>query len=204
MINLKIKEILKIAILTVLVYLVCLTCYSYAQDTTFTFPKEFPKPGGYGQNSNLNKFKGTWHWQSGDTVFTIVLGKYIYKSKRETGFLKGYSRDAIIGWHEYKIGEKIIESSLSHVGEHRNMKTFTILGGDIHDVDKLTITGFIDLSKSKTGCATLELLPGEKDIAKWELRETPGIKIIDPGETPDYTFTVPTNVIMHRVKGNGK
>lgn len=195
------KKITKILITVLTIFL---NQGVYAQDTTFQWPKDFPqpKPGGYGKNMNLQKFVGTWKWQSGDTVFIITLEKFI--SKVKTGGLKGYTFDAIIGWHELRVGNKVIESSLRFEGGKEEDGTFTILGGHIQDVDKLTITGFIDLSKSKSGCATLEFLSGEKDKAQWILKGTPGVKILDVGQVPDYTFTVPTNVIMERIKNKNK
>lgn len=175
---------------------------AFAQDTTYKLPKDYPKPGGYGKNENLQKFDGTWQWQSGDTVFIITMNKFIHKVK--SGGLKGYSMDAIIGWHEYRVADKVIESSLRFEGDKEEDLTFTILGGTSGDKNILTITGFHDISKSKGGSATFELLPGEKDKAHWVLKGKPGIKILDVGEVPDYTFTVPTNVIMERVKNKNE
>ncbi len=190
-------------------FILLIAIFSYnavlAQETTSNWPKDYPKPGGYGQNPNLQKFVGTWQWQSGDTVFTIVLKKYISKSNKKTGRLKDYSKDAIMGWHEYIIGEKVVESSLKNIVNSPNKNTIkTMLGGSIDDVRKVTNLFFLDLSKSKNGIANLELLPGEKDLARWTLRETSGIKLLGPGEKPDYTFTVPTNVVMKRIKNKNK
>ena len=184
-------------------------CGAYSQDFPKELPQDLPKPGGYGKNENLQKFVGAWQWQSGDSIFIIKLEKF--KNKVKSGGLKGYSYDAIIGWHRFMVGDQVIESSLEHEGSSYEQRTFTILGGGEYVYDKshlatnsLTIKAFKDLSKYKLGRATLELLPGEKDKARWTLKETPGVKILGVGEKPDNTFTVPTNVIMERVKEKNK
>ena len=179
-----------------------LNCSAFAQETPLQLPKDYPKPGGYGKNVNLQKFVGKWQWQSGDTVFVIAFEKSIRTVK--TGGYKGYRYDAIIGWHEFRVGEKVIESSLKFEGDKLEEGTYTILGGLIQDVNKLTVTSFRDLSKNKSGEATLELLPGEKDKARWVLKEKEGIIFLFPGETYDHTFTVPTNVVMERVRNKNK
>ena len=137
----------------------------------------------------------------------FVLNFFVFeKSIRtvKTGGYKGYRYDAIIGWHEFRVGEKVIESSLKFEGDKLEEGTYTILGGLIQDVNKLTVTSFHDLSKNKSGAATLELLPGEKDKARWVLKEKEGIIFLFPGETYDHTFTVPTNVVMERVRNKNK
>ncbi len=179
-----------------------LNCSAFAQETPLQLPKDYPKPGGYGKNVNLQKFVGKWQWQSGDTVFVIALEKIMLKSKLVA--FKGYTEDAIIGWHEFRVGEKVVESSLKFEGDKKEDGTYTILGGNLQDVNKLTVTSFRDLSKNKSGDATLELLPGEKDKARWVLKEKEGIIFLFPGETYDHTFTVPTNVVMERVRNKNK
>ena len=179
-----------------------LNCSAFAQETPLQLPKDYPKPGGYGKNVNLQKFVGKWQWQSGDTIFVIVLEKYLHKSNLIA--FKGYSKDAIMGWHEFRVGEKVVESSLKFEGDKLEEGTYTILGGLIQDVNKLTVTSFHYLSKNKSGAATLELLPGEKDKARWVLKEKEGIIFLFPGETYDHTFTVPTNVVMERVRNKNK
>ena len=185
-----------------------LNCSAFAQETPLQLPKDYPKPGGYGKNVNLQKFVGKWQWQSGDTVFVIALEKIMLKSKLVA--FKGYTEDAIIGWHEFRVGEKVIESSLKFEGGSFDDRTHTISGGLVYEFNshitenKLTVTSFRDLSKNKSGEATLELLPGEKDKARWVLKEKEGIIFLFPGETYDHTFTVPTNVVMERVRNKNK
>ena len=112
-----------------------LNCSAFAQETPLQLPKDYPKPGGYGKNVNLQKFVGKWQWQSGDTVFVIAFEKSIRTVK--TGGYKGYRYDAIIGWHEFRVGEKVVESSLKFEGDKLEEGTYTILGGLIQDVNKL-------------------------------------------------------------------
>jgi len=106
--------------------------------------------------------------------------------------------DAIKGWHKLVIGGEVIECTIS--SDTKSITGMIPRGGS---ENKLTIF-FNEITKSKSGRATFELLPGEKDKSHWVLKGTPGIKILDVDEVPDYTFTVPTNVIMERVKNKNK
>ena len=154
------------------------------------------------RNDKMNKFEGTWQWQSGDSLFVIILKKNKLSHKDTKG--KTDILDVLIGWHEFSVNGVIIESSLQYTEETDNKNTRTLIGG-VNASDKLIKRlSFNDLSKSKLGKASLELLPGEKDLVRWTLKETPGVKVLLPGEEPDYTFTVPTDVIMRRIKKKNK
>jgi hypothetical protein len=138
---------------------------------------------------------GSWQWISGDTSFLIVLEKEKKTLKSDNATI---NTDAIKGWHKYLINGKVVENTVS-----TDAKSITGMIAQDGNENKLTIF-FNDITKSKSGRATLEFLHGEKDKAHWILKGTPGVKILDVGQVPDYTFTVPTNVIMERIKNKNK
>lgn len=160
-----------------------------------SFSQNQIKNGDYIKNDNINKFVGSWQWISGDTSFIIVLEKEKKTLKSDKATI---NTDAIKGWHKYLINGKVIENTVSS-----DTESITGMIAQDGNESKLTIF-FNDITKSKSGRATLEFLPGKKDKAQWILKGTPGVKILDVGQVPDYTFTVPTNVMMERVKNKNK
>jgi hypothetical protein len=73
--------------------------------------------GEYIQVPELDKYVGTWQWQSGDSVLTIKLAKTILNFKQymqqSGGDGPDVNKDALIGWHEFRIGSTVKQSSLS-------------------------------------------------------------------------------------------
>jgi len=142
------------------------------------------KNGDYLKNENVNKFVGTWKWQSGDTSFIIVLKKEKITIKNPSAV---FHFDGLEGWHEFEVNGKIIESSLT------STKMTLTFGGQNSELTGSFFIAFEDLTMNKFGDARFDLVPGSKDKIKWELRDREFTKIIG--------FTVPTNIIMERVKG---
>jgi hypothetical protein len=141
------------------------------------------KNGEYVKNDNINRIVGTWIWQSGDTTFTIVLKKEKVTVNNPVG---SNHFDVLQGWHEYAVKGKIIESSIAS-------KKLTLTNGFQNQELRLPVSGdFEDLTRNKFGEARFDLLPGEKDKIEWHLIDR---------EWAEYPgFTVPTNIIMVRVK----
>jgi hypothetical protein len=178
------KKVLFFALLTTLSFL-----------SVNSFSQREIKNGDYIKNDNINKFVGSWQWISGDTSFIIVLEKEKKTLKSDKATI---NTDAIKGWHKYLINGEVIENTVSS-----DVQSISGIIARDGTENKLTIF-FDDITKSKSGRAILEFLPGEKDKAQWILKGTPGVKILDVGQVPDYTFTVPTNVMMERVKNKNK
>ena len=163
--------------------------------SNLSFSQNEINDGDYIKNDKINKFVGRWQWISGDTLFIIVFEKEKMKLKSDNATINA---DALKGWHQFTIGEKEIENTILS-----DKKSMTGIISRFGDENKLNIL-FRETTKSKSGDATLELLPGEKDKARWVLKEKEGIIFLFPGETYDHTFTVPTNVVMERVRNKNK
>ncbi len=155
------------------------------------------KNGSYIQYPELTKYEGTWLWQSGDSVLTIIFVKTILNHK-ELNELRGKSfpevkSDCIIGWHELVVNGKIIQSSLKQKTKNIDlkMKNQTIVAFD--GGDKINISQFNDIStgaKIRGGSfrllengtkANLKLITG----SEWKIRES-------------ENFSIPSNIIMRR------
>lgn len=74
--------------------------------------------GEYRQVPELDKYVGTWQWQSGDSVLIIKLAKTVLNFKQYIQKFGGdgpdVNKDALIGWHEFRIGTNLMQSSLSN------------------------------------------------------------------------------------------
>jgi hypothetical protein len=148
-----------------------------------------PATGSYTTNNTMGAFHGTWQWVSGvDTLKIILSTKKVY-----VNINGGYFEDMLVGWHIYKRGNSVIESSFANINIV-NGRTFL---GSNEDEPPGVVTGtFKDLSKNKYGELTLTLSQSNTQLI-WNLKSTPGLKIRGPGEPPHQPgFTVPTYMIL--------
>ena len=82
-----------------------------------------PVQGSYIINNTMGAFHGTWLWTNGaDTVRLYLVTKKVYCNVNG-----GFYWDCLVGWHLYKKGNTIIESSYSYIND---IGLSTILGGN--------------------------------------------------------------------------
>lgn len=134
------KNIIKIIILT----LILLNGFIDAQTTM--------QPGGNKANLNLDKFVGTWKWESNGDSFSMVLKK----TNAQMPVKFPYTADQLYGFHEYKDGGIIVESSLTYQNTSFNLKRFTLNSfGGLPDPNQI-IVAITHLSKNKNVRATIQ------------------------------------------------
>lgn len=137
----------------------------------------------------LERFEGTWLYEEGNKTFTIILTK-------EKTFLKGPDvyMDRLNGIYCYK--EAGMEIDCPFEVERKPI----YLGTNSRETLNRASFSFYDTKKEKRGEASLELL--EDGTAHWRLgnKETIIINGKVNGKNWDRTFSVPTNVIMTKVK----
>ena len=129
---------------------------------------------------------GTWEWRSGKDQLQITL-------RREQHFLApdGKTYDVLLGKHRYTRNGVVMEESFS-LGEQE----FVLFSG--YSNSSLLEMQYKDLSKNKTGRATLQFLPGGRGKASWRLQESLEAFSINRKIPPG--FTVPKNVVLSRIK----
>lgn len=158
-----------------------------AQELNFT-------PGAVNPNPNLDKFIGTWKWQSGNKSFTIVLKK---QNITLPPINKNVTADIIYGFHQYNNGNEIFESSMSFQSTNFNDKKSTILSLGSISTNYNELNGTIShLSKNKSVNFEIEYINATQ-IKLVSLKNPPGIKLVI-GNQPDYDWeiTLPQNIIL--------
>ena len=148
--------------------------------------QDWPTPGSYLTNTTMGAFHGTWQWTSGtDTVKIYLITKKVYFDLNG-----GFYWDRLVGWHLYKKGNIIVESSYPALG---NVDARTFLGGNESSSSPATIIGgdFKDLKKNKYGDLTLTL-NGTGNQMTWKLENSEGVSI----NPYDINFTLPTNMVL--------
>lgn len=140
--------------------------------------------------SPFQQVVGTWEWYSGTQAFRLAL-------QDEPGFKlpDGRTVAVLLGKHRYTRNGAIVEESFTMAGQDGN-PGFTLFGvpPDEHGL----WMSFRDLTKNKQGRVTLKVVPGKPNDLQWHLTvptETVGI-----GKPTPIGFTVPTDMVLHRVK----
>lgn len=162
-----------------------ISCCTIAQTPTL------PEPNGNIANPSLDKFIGTWVWSNGTESLTLVLKK----ENILLPFFENSRADVIIGFHMFKQGNAIVESSLSYVNTNYSDKRFTILAGNTVGVDNPNkIGGTIEnTAKNKLGQLKL-VINSSLDQLSWTLNNSEGVRI---GKF-DYTFSYPLSLILQK------
>ncbi|MGI8950142.1 MAG: DUF6705 family protein [Chitinophagaceae bacterium] len=157
----------------------------------YNHTKAQPAPGSYTKDTALNKFVGTWIYQSDTDQVIIVLQKQkIYFQPP----LNCYA-DALVGWHSYTKNGQNIESSLSHQNTPYD-KYATILDYSHSPNPESLNLSFDDISKNKGGRLTITRLSGNK--LQWSLHERE-IMLSLPGKPFVTGFTLPQNMILKKI-----
>jgi hypothetical protein len=149
---------------------------------------QIPPEGSYTQNLELDKFVGTWIWTSGNDTMKIVLQKQ--KVHYKTPF--NFDRDQLLGWHSYKKNGVLIESCLQFAGQLFGTSPLSLYGSTTNP-RQIRFTSFKDITKNKRSDRLFfTMLRNSTTQAQWKLEESHGMRY----GTPNYGFTVPTNVIF--------
>ena len=134
----------------------------------------------------LKKFAGEWVYSNDTVTFTVYLRFEKYYFKELDVYL-----DQLQGDYTLTRNGKTIQTSVG--------KSHALMGGSFVDkklsANKIRFL-FADLGKSKEGDVTLELLDDNPNKAKWILTNTQGTAI----GYYDFKFSIPTNMILKKVK----
>jgi hypothetical protein len=183
------------------------------------------KDGDYAKRPELDKFVGTWVWQSGDSIFTVVLAKTVinikksakqndeehYKIFKEPGNTERLYPDAtmdyIIGWHELKVNGKVIQSSLKNKSKpydytRRDTQTIkaNVMPGKCSK-DFLDFSYFTDLLIEGNHYGGNFTLLGDGNSAELYISYPPEyMKRATPDDPAVFARNLPTRIVLKRVK----
>jgi hypothetical protein len=158
--------------------------------------------GEYRQIPELDKYVGTWQWQSGDSVFTIKLAKTVLNFKQYMQQIGGdgpnATLDVLIGWYEFKIGATVMQSSLSSENtlfDYNNINQTIVMGGLYNGIDDeegpyelVSIPFFHDLIEN------VSLKAGSFELAE------PNLAILSLVGDREGKFSLPKKVLMNRIQ----
>ncbi len=152
---------------------------------------QIPPPGSYTTNTTMGAFHGTWMWTSGiDTVKIYLATKPIYYP-----ISGGFYADRLVGWHLYKRGSLVIESSYNHLND---VEAQTILGG----TNEVPITAkcfFKDITRNKDCELSLTINTAQNQLS-WRLTEHKGLRVYGNGNTvPPSGLTLPRNILLTKL-----
>ena len=174
-----------------------------AQGRTLTRANRFDQgglqPGDHLKIEELVVFEGTWRWVSaaGDSVLTFQLWREKIVPPGET-INYAFSYDAIAGHYNLSVRGAIVSSN-THKTRSATTGLPTFAGSDFEDdgVDVLEMH-YNDFAKSKWANGRFELLRENPDMARWSMWNE-GWAILSPGEVFHRGFSLPNNVVLHRV-----
>ncbi|HSV88318.1 MAG TPA: DUF6705 family protein [Bacteroidales bacterium] len=173
-----------------------------AQGRTFTRANRLVlrsiQPGDHLKIEELVVFEGTWRWVSaaGDSVLTFQLWREkIVPPGEAINYV--FSYDAIAGHYNLSVRGAIVSSNTHKTRSVEGLPT--LAGTDFTDdgVDVLSIS-FYDFPKSRRTLGRFELLRENPDMARWSMWNE-GWAILSPGEVFHRGFSMPNNVVLHRV-----
>ncbi|MFN4286742.1 MAG: DUF6705 family protein [Lacibacter sp.] len=151
-----------------------------------------PQPNGNITNPTLDKFVGTWLWTNGVVTLKIILKK----ENILLPFPENSRADAIVGFHIFKQGNNIIESSMGYIHTNHNDKYYSILGGNSgvgFDNPNEIGCSIRNIAKNKSGELTL-IINSSLDKLVWTLKNYEGVKI----GPYDYSFSYPRTFVLIR------
>lgn len=146
--------------------------------------QNIPQPGDNILNPGLDKFTGHWVFIDGTDTVKVFL-------KRENVLFPvyNYRSDILIGFHLYKQGNNILESSYDNINTNYSTKLYTIFVGNTDGGS--TVAGTLkDLSKNKLLSLNLTINGTHNQII-WELE---GLGSYTGPHRPG--FTLPKNLTL--------
>jgi hypothetical protein len=120
----------------------------------------------YKQSPELDKFVGTWQFESGDTVVIIAFEKAKYKLEELNEYTKEVYCDILVGWHNFNIKGKEVQNSIKSRSKNYSYKEnkHTIMG-IYNELDFVRILHFRDKPNGKEVCTgKLFYLPNETQL----------------------------------------
>jgi hypothetical protein len=154
---------------------------------------QIPPPGTYIRDTTMGRFHGNWQWVSGtDTVQLYLATKKVYYP-----ISGGFYMDRLVGWHIYKQGRTIVESSVQHIG---NVNLSTFLGGNsVQNPNKIENAPFRDITKNKDVDLFLTLNAAQNQL-NWRLAPSRGMRVYAQGQiVPPPGFTLPTHIVLTKL-----
>ncbi|MCB0710289.1 MAG: hypothetical protein KDC15_12965 [Chitinophagaceae bacterium] len=148
-----------------------------------------PTPGSYITNNTMGPFHGTWQWVSGSDTVKL----YLNTQKVWINYTGGFYLDCLVGWHLYKNGNTVVESSYNNIN---NGNTYTFMGGNENGPINIAEGTLNDLSKHKKVHLELRLNSSHNQLT-WKLTELQGVQIRVAGDHPFQNgFTLPKNMLL--------
>lgn len=171
-------------ILIIVISLFVLNTFSWAQQYN-------PPVGTTVHNADINKFIGTWRWVSGNDTIVFKLVKENIVLNNSGGM------DFIIGYHLYKIGTNIIESSMQHSSYYSAGGYYTITGLEPTGAGfKRLQIRLSDLSKNKDDNFELVLDSTNTQMQCTRIEVSGGIRF---GNIPPAGYTLPLSFTLNKV-----
>ncbi|HAK00399.1 MAG TPA: hypothetical protein DCM62_10270 [Bacteroidales bacterium] len=153
--------------------------------------------GDYLKIPELIVFEGTWRWKSaaGDSIFTMELWRYKLVPPADLK-TRLFSYDAIAGHYNLTVNGILVSSNYNRRTDPRFP---SLSGSDMNDdgIDVLRI-GFTDFEKNKRAHGRFELFRENPDKARWSMSNMETV-VITPDMVWHRGFSLPNNVVMHRV-----
>ncbi|CAN5746921.1 hypothetical protein BH11BAC4_BH11BAC4_01730 [soil metagenome] len=148
-----------------------------------------PAPNSYEINNTLGAFHGTWQWVSGtDTVKIFLTTKKVHIQE------DNYDVDLLVGWHIYKKGSVVVESSYQHI-DNVNYRSITLWDDGTAYSTKLQ-GGINDLTKYPKYNMLYVTLNSAHTQLTWRCTEWGG-RVYSAGETvPAAGVTLPRNMVL--------
>ncbi len=150
---------------TITIFVFCLaTQFIYAQERIL-------EDNTTSLDSNLNKFAGTWRSVNGTDTITILFKKILFPYDSYTNCFY----ETIVGHHEYKKGNTIVESSMALQNSAPNEYKFTLTSDNYRgtngqiDYNKLTFSLY-DISKDRKHLRVFMTINSARNQLTWLLR----------------------------------
>jgi hypothetical protein len=148
----------------------------------------------------LDQLEGTWQWKSRDSVLTIIFIKSICSLKKMRTDYPDLSSEVLIGWHEFSVGGKVLQSSLSMKSiefDHQFRKQ-TIYASFVRD-GRLNVNRFRDIQTDAEIQGSFEYDTNAKNAILKLDKRAPS----DPSESKrdsGYRFSLPTMYNLTKIE----
>ena len=159
----------------------------------------------YHQDPELDKYLGTWEWQSGNEKFTLIITKQklLFDLVDEIIYF-----DYAVCWHSYTKNGQIIESTMDKLNAKatvfRNAFDISGLVGNLMHNEYISFA-YDDKKINKVGVVHLTMLPGKTNEATWQLAAKIGgdamLVIVSPEDppTPPIVYTLPKKMTLKKI-----
>lgn len=138
----------------------------------------------------MGAFHGTWMWTSGTDTVKVYL-----TTKKVLIPIDNYYTDFLVGWHIYKKGNTVIESSYGNIN---NVDARTIDLWNNNMVNTKAEGAIIDLSKASKSNFLYLALNGSQNQLTWRCTESPGVVYASQQMIPPAGVTLPRNMVLTR------